>query len=543
MKKLTVFLLCTAMLATALTGCGGSGSSSSEPSSSAPSSSAPASSSDSSGESSTEPEHYTYRFFQELTAEVDPNGEMIKYWEDYFNCTFQFDYIEKDKRSEIVPLRLATGDIPDVICTMGYNNFRSWVQEGICGSWDPELFREHAPAVAAAMDDLGETAWKMATIDGKQFTIPGVNGNYAYGCAIIYRDSWLEKAGLSIPRTFDEFEKVMYSFANDDPDGNGVKDTYGLSNTGISFLYGNFGVPEKTWIDDGKGGVIYSALHPQTKAALEVLAKWYADGVIDPEFITGENKGGYWALSHAFDNGRIGFTAMGIMNHWRSKETYENGVALAANQELFYQNFPDETYSFGYPIEVEGGRKYTGLTDYAYWSSFSADFCADTPRLARFFEIIEKTNGFADPQDALIAQYGIEGEQWEYDESKTPVLIGEYAEDRNNLTRIGANGCFIFANNYKTDHVLNPIYATWRDDTLYGDKDRCAMWDKAVPVQPASAADYITEIEKIFDEASIQIITGAQPISYYDTMVENIKAVGYDTLLQEATDIHNEFYK
>ena len=90
---------------------------------------------------------------------------------------------------------------------------------------------------------------------------------------------------------------------------------------------------------------------------------------------------------------------------------------------------------------------------------------------------------------------------------------------------------------------MNPIYAAWRDDTLYGDKDRCAMWDKAVPVQPASAADYITEIEKIFDEASIQIITGAQPISYYDTMVENIKAVGYDTLLQEATDIHNEFYK
>lgn len=90
---------------------------------------------------------------------------------------------------------------------------------------------------------------------------------------------------------------------------------------------------------------------------------------------------------------------------------------------------------------------------------------------------------------------------------------------------------------------MNPIYATWRDDTLYGDKDRYAMWDKAVPVQPASAADYITEIEKIFDEASIQIITGAQPISYYDTMVENIKAVGYDTLLQEATDIHNEFYK
>ena len=51
--------------------------------------------------------------------------------------------------------------------------------------------------------------------------------------------------------------------------------------------------------------------HPEMKEALERIAKWYQDGVIDPEFVTGENQGGYWALSHSFINGRIGVSGGG----------------------------------------------------------------------------------------------------------------------------------------------------------------------------------------------------------------------------------------
>lgn len=545
MKKLLCTLLCTllcaGLLCGALAGCGNQG----EPPASA--STAPSSQADAAGgedqtkaEKKEEEPVYTYKIYQELSVAPEADGEMIKYWEDQFGCKFEFEFIEKDKRSEIVPLRLASGERPDVICTMGYDNFRSWVDEGICGGWDPQLLRDRAPKIAAAMDTLGESAWTMACMDGKQFTIPGVNGNYAYGSAMVWRDSWLKKAGLEIPRTYEDFEKAIYSFANDDPDGNGAKDTFGLSNTGITWVFGNFGVPQKTWIDDGSGGVAYSALNPQTKACLETLAKWYADGVIDPEYVTGENKGGYWAVSHAFDNGRIGFTAMGVSAHWSNKDLMNKGVEATANQELFYENFPDEEYSFGYPIEMPGGKKYTGNTSFAYWSAFGAELCQDEGRLGKFFEIIQKTNGFEDPTDVITARYGKQGEQWEYDGDNKPTLLEGW--DSDSTTRIGAGSCFIFANNILTDAVLDPLSANWRDNVLYGDKDRSAVWDTLVPTALSESADYVVEIEKIFDECSNEIITGKQPIGYYDTMCERIRAAGYDQCLAEANAIHQEYF-
>ena len=50
---------------------------------------------------------------------------------------------------------------------------------------------------------------------------------------------------------------------------------------------------------------------PKAKEALALLNRLYKDGVLDPEFITGENQGGYWALSHAFINQRIGLSCLG----------------------------------------------------------------------------------------------------------------------------------------------------------------------------------------------------------------------------------------
>ncbi|GJM72172.1 hypothetical protein HMSSN036_43880 [Paenibacillus macerans] len=65
-----------------------------------------------------------------------------------------------------------------------------------------------------------------------------------------------------------------------------------------------------------KDGNLVGALEPEMKEALQYLRKWYLDGIIDQEFITGENKGGYKHLSHAFINGRIGITSMGNYYHW-----------------------------------------------------------------------------------------------------------------------------------------------------------------------------------------------------------------------------------
>lgn len=118
-------------------------------------------------------------------------------------------------------------------------------------------------------------------------------GEAAIGAAI--RSDWLENLGLAVPTTLEELEAVFYAFAQDDPDGNGQDDTYALSAGGNSgamgrymfqSIFGIFGVNPLFWTENEEGELEYGFTTDEVKEALKLLSKWYADGLIDPEFIT-----------------------------------------------------------------------------------------------------------------------------------------------------------------------------------------------------------------------------------------------------------------
>lgn len=58
------------------------------------------------------------------------------------------------------------------------------------------------------------------------------------GQVMVIRQDWLDNLGLKAPATLDEFEAVIRAFTEDDPDGNGKKDTYGFTYEGDS-IYNN----------------------------------------------------------------------------------------------------------------------------------------------------------------------------------------------------------------------------------------------------------------------------------------------------------------
>ena len=536
-KKALLLMLALSMFVTTLAGCKGSGQSSSD-SQNPGSDNLQASSSD---------ETYTYTIAQYLSAPLDADAPMVKKWEDEFGVKFVFDYIETSKMAELLPLRIASGDVPDVITGLGYTGFYDYAKQGIAGTWSEEFFREAAPHVAQQIDELGDAAWKACEIDGQMFTVPGVNAEYMYGAALIWNQDWLDKLGISGPPSkLEDVEKVLYQFRNDDPDGNGQKDTYGLSTDGLRMIFGAYGAPgvygetTRYWMEDGNGGVVYPAVTEKAKEALTKMQQWYKDGVIDPEFITGENKGGYWALSHSFCNGRIGFTARGTNAHWKDPKLWEEGVSPFANSELFKTNFPDGTFSYGTPIEGPYGDKYTGVTAYAYWSCFSADLTGNEPKFAKLLSIAEKLNGYLDPKDYLTTRLGIEGVNWNYNENGIPVPTEEFASIEKQ-TAIGASTTFNFFNNVDTQSVIDPVYSKWEHEELYADKSRAAMWTDPVPLPLPSQGDYKDETDKILDEGAVAIITGQKDIGYFDEMVKAWKAAGGDILTQEANEIYQQF--
>lgn len=138
---------------------------------------------------------------------------------------------------------------------------------------------------------------------------------------------------MEIPTTIDELENVLVAVRDNDPDGDGAKDTYGLSNTSLNAVFGAYGdIPMKEFRGTGSqklyytmrdGKVVFACVQPEMKEALTKLQQWYKDGLIDPEFVTGENTGGYWAISQAFNNDKIAVTGMVTPYHWLTPESDE----------------------------------------------------------------------------------------------------------------------------------------------------------------------------------------------------------------------------
>jgi len=136
-------------------------------------------------------------------------------------------------------------------------------------------------------------AWDSTIYGGKQYALAhniydlNIWGTY-------YRQDWLDKLGLAVPTTIDEYEQVAVAFAKNDPDGNGSADTYGrlLDNT-IRFdddLFHPFGVAvghhmNGFWKKRGDA-LALDWVQPEMKDALAWLRKMWAEGVFTPDSIT-----------------------------------------------------------------------------------------------------------------------------------------------------------------------------------------------------------------------------------------------------------------
>lgn len=101
------------------------------------------------------------------------------------------------------------------------------------------------------------------------------------------RKDWLEAVGKEMPTSWEELYDVCHAFTYDDPDGNGVKDTYGLTGDGMGtlrYFFSSTGVSNLYWNKDADGNWFFGALDDRNIEILEWLRKMYEDGSIDPDF-------------------------------------------------------------------------------------------------------------------------------------------------------------------------------------------------------------------------------------------------------------------
>ena len=494
----------------------------------------------SSGDSTeTKKEKYHYTLCTGNFGPWDENPKMVKYWEDYFgDVTFELVYVESNQRADKINLLIASGQTPDVMHGV---DGRALQEQKVIGGWEESFFRTNAPDLAARMDEQDKSSWALSKYDGKlMYSIPNFRANNLYANVIVWRDDWLKKVGIDkIPQDLSDVEAAFYKFAKEDPDQNGKNDTYGLSSTTFDSIYGAFGTMRNMWIKNDDGTLSYGDTLPAAKEAVELLHKWYKDGVIDPEFITGENEGGYWAISDAFNKNKIGCTGTGQWYHWHP-DLGELGFNGRCTLE-FKKTNPNGSFAIGYPPIGPTGKRGTVKQDMrVFQSHFSAELVADTGRLARLLQIANALDG-KDIEMSAAADMGIKGEDWDYSEYKGKKIlkcINPELADPAKQNAIGAGMTFMFINETGSLEYQKMRYGAahvWAEESL---ADKNYGYINQIPITLPSSSKYKTELDKILSEGFISIITGDKPIDYFDEMVKSWKANGGDILTQEA----NEWY-
>lgn len=185
---------------------------------------------------------------------------------------------------------IASGELPDMMLVTPAQ-MKELAEAGAIEDLTPYWESYATDMLKGFYTQLGPGALNAVRVDGRQMGI-GAPEIYGDGVFIWIRADWLKKLGLEPPKTMRDVLAIAAAFTERDPDGNGVKDTYGLVFTkdlyggamGLEGFFAGYHAYPNMWIDDGTGKLVWGSLQPQTREGLRVLSEMYKAGQIDREF-------------------------------------------------------------------------------------------------------------------------------------------------------------------------------------------------------------------------------------------------------------------
>lgn len=461
---------------------------------------------------------------------ADKDGtEVQKALEEKFNVKFKNIRVERQNYNEQLFLKISAGEIPDMIYTEGPGQLAELAQQGVLAELPEAEIRENMPNYAPTLDELDPSLWTYGLYEGKSYGIPMAwpVGNLPFLSG--YNGQWLKKIGYDeTPKNLEEFEDVLRKFRNEDPDGNGQKDTYGISATGadrrnFTSVFGAFQTKPE-WMVDENGVVSHGMITENAREAFRLLQKWYKEDLIDKEFLTKKAPDAH----NDFYNGKVG------IRDWMSFQ-FDREVGILGVG--FYASNPDNEIIVGKPLEGPYGPG----TAYSYGSknaflAMGKQVEKDPAKKQKIYEILHALA--TDEETFLLASFGIEGMHYDLVDGRA-VSKPEFASEANKLS-IGA-GLFYGMFTQKTtlmekhDYPQSALdFAEFLDEGMEGRKHYLVPW--SLP----EVAEQYPDLGTLENESYIKFITGDLNLDEdFDKFVEEWKRIGGQAL----TDAINEKYK
>lgn len=223
-----------------------------------------------------------------------------------------------------INLSIASQTLPDVFW-VNANQFKQVTELGLVADLT-DVYEEYASDTLKNIMDSDKEGFESGKADGR---LMGISTQH-YGIisqmnCVWIRNDWMEKLNLEAPRTMDDLIEICRQFTQNDPDGNGVDDTYGLAvDKSLDSLYAlmnAYHAYPSIWLTKEDGSIEYGVVQPEVKDALTAFQKLYEEGILSKEFAVADNA----KMTEDLVSGKVGVAIFG------SSFGYAPGIDVVKN--------------------------------------------------------------------------------------------------------------------------------------------------------------------------------------------------------------------
>lgn len=470
------------------------------------------------------------------------NNPWYRAYKDRFNIDLQNKWVSNDYSTKL-NLAIADRDLADVF-QVDDARLATLVKADMLMPLD-ELFDKYASdTLKQYREDYADT-WENGEFDGQLYGMAQMSyGNIDQFQYIWIRQDWMQECGFDAPETMDDVIEIATTFA-EKYGGYALPEDQTLEN--FYRLALSWGAHPGIWVEQDDGTLGYGTVQPEMKEALAQYAEWYKEGIINPDFTTmnfdrmaqgminGEcgvipfaqwfsynplpdilknqgtdavflpyeiptqdgspimgsvsyNNGGYVVISKDCQNPEA---AMKIINFY--VYTVNDAVGKESNE------FLSELHSNNYPNCVANTRIINPENDYN-----------------QYLQVHDAFERWKAGEDVDTSALGTNLSKFEscvkWTEEKDPDSIGDFLQQGNDQSTYG------IAKNYVDNHQYV----------------QDAKWGPDTPTLQASGST----LNDILIEGFTKIITGEEPIDYFDTLVQEWMTAGGAQATQEINETY-----
>lgn len=523
MKKKTVSLIAGTMASLiALSAC-------SADSKTASSSSSLASSSSEASSVSSEPFNIT--MIQELFSAQPP--DMTNSWQkklqEETNTTLDVMYSPTSGYVDKINVLVASSNLPMVIAMrsdlLKSNSIVTGIQNG--AYWALDDYIDDYPNLK---EQIGDDVWETSAIQGKHYGIPRLrilarNGMY-------YRKDWAEKLGISAPETLDDLYNMAKAFTEQDPDGNGKNDTWGMefaytavgNNTynGIDTITTALGGPNGWGYINNK--MVPSFITDEYMTALDFFKKLYDENYMNKDFalLTGTKR------NDVFNQGLAGMMGTCIDDTPGVQDTLQKVIPTASLAIAPVLKESD-------PELVNATAGFNGLIMFNKFGSNCIKTEEDLKAVLQFYE------DACSEDIQMLIKYGIEGDHYTVGSDGKKALT---KKEDGSVKLNGDIGDFAqllprpaFYEKDDDNEIKKEVYANIKART-----DLCVL-NPTISLTSDSYTQYGSELDKIILDADVKYIMGEIDKAGREAQIKVWREQGGDKIIEEYTAQYNLYNK